>query len=113
VLESNSRRLLNPEHGEKYEGIEHSGDGNKCTGFILSENPQGVYLQGWLGGLVIMSKQPPNHPIHTVYSHEGITVILHFHLLHMGPIRWRRVSSPGRAFVERYYLALQHRIAIR
>jgi hypothetical protein len=75
--------ILNTEKNAKVN--KHSTDSNKCTGSL----PQGVYLYGWLGGLLIMSERPPpNHPVYIVYSHEGIIVILYSQILYIGPIMW-------------------------
>jgi hypothetical protein len=45
----------------KNEKVNKHLDGNKCTGFFPLGNPKGAIYRG----LVIMSKRPPNHPVHT------------------------------------------------
>jgi hypothetical protein len=60
--------LSNPEHRKNVkvnkqmvgsEGVKHSVDGNKCTGFLLLEEfPGGLFI--WVvRGPVIMSERPP------------------------------------------------------
>jgi hypothetical protein len=67
LLRSNSRSLLDPEHGNDAKvgwcvlDDEYGGgvddDGSKYTWFCPCEFLQGVYLYGWLGGPIIMSER--------------------------------------------------------
>jgi hypothetical protein len=86
--------LLDPEHGEMckggrgggglrtlrdYKGVNNVTNCSKCSLISPMGNPQGVYLQGWLGGPVTISERPPNCLVYT--EHTVIGTLQSFHTL--------------------------------
>jgi hypothetical protein len=56
------------------EGVKHSVDGNKCTGFLLLEEfPGGLFIWVVRGSdNNVRTPPPPNHPVHIECTVMGV-----------------------------------------